>query len=147
MISYVTYRITVAWRTEPCHHQSLSCPYVCILVSCDRHELRFGKGKGLHSALLICVFSAILVHLDHMQPGLVLVKRLQNHHLDSKKTLNRGVKFAFIQTKRNATRLQWPKTHCRCDRCLHNILQRGIRLGKTKLTQLTFVIWGKRLRV
>lgn len=56
--------------------------YIGILVSCDSDELRFWEGESLDSSWLVGVFCPILVYFHHMEPGLVLVERLKNHHLE-----------------------------------------------------------------
>lgn len=60
----------------------VSDSYVGVLVSCDGDELRLGEGESLDSSWLAAVLCAVLVHLHHMEPGLVLMERLKDHHLD-----------------------------------------------------------------
>lgn len=56
--------------------------YIGILISCDGNELRFCEGESLDSSWLAGVLCPILVYFHHMEPGLVLVERLENHHLE-----------------------------------------------------------------
>lgn len=56
--------------------------YICVLVGCDSDELRFCEGESLDSSWLAGVLCPILVYFHHMEPGLVLVKGLKNHHLE-----------------------------------------------------------------
>ena len=70
-----------------------SCPYIGVLVRCDGDELRLCEGESLDSSRLAGVLCPILVHFHHMEPGLVLVERLENHHLE-------------IQRKENSVRLR-----------------------------------------
>lgn len=59
-------------------------PYVGVLVGCDGHELRLCEGERLDSSWLAGVLCPVLVHFHHMEPRLVLVERLENHHLESR---------------------------------------------------------------
>lgn len=58
------------------------CSYISILVSCNGDELCFCEGESLHSSWLAGVLCPILVYFHHMEPGLVLVEGLKNHHLE-----------------------------------------------------------------
>lgn len=61
---------------------NIKCSYIGILVSCDGDELRFCEGESLDSSWLAGVLCPILVYFDHMEPRLVLVEGLENHHLE-----------------------------------------------------------------
>lgn len=74
--------------------------YVGVLVGCDRDELRLGEGKSLDSAGLAAVLRPVLVHLHHMEPGLVLVQGLQHHHLH-------GARRHFTASDANFGRRSW----------------------------------------
>lgn len=64
--------------------------YISVLVGGDCYELGLRKGEGLHSARLVGILRAVFVHLHHMQAGLVLVERLQNHHLSGRGKRGKG---------------------------------------------------------
>lgn len=68
-------RIWISSQTE-------KCPYVSVLVSGDGDELRLREGESLDSSRLAGVLCPIFVHFHHMEPGLVLVERLEDHHLE-----------------------------------------------------------------
>lgn len=68
--------------------------YIGVLVGGDGDELRLREGESLHSPWLAAVLRAVLVHLHHMEPGLVLMERLEDHHLE------RGVEEARISNKK-----------------------------------------------
>lgn len=76
----------------------VSDSYVGVLVSCDGDELRLGEGESLDSSWLAAVLRAVLVHLHHMEPGLVLMERLEDHHLD------RGVQARGAKRERDKER-------------------------------------------
>lgn len=61
---------------------NMKCSYVGVLVSCDGDELRFCEGESLDSSWLAGVLCPILVYFHHMEPRLVLVEGLENHHLE-----------------------------------------------------------------
>ena len=62
----------------------MKLPYVGVLIGCDGNELRLCEGESLDSSRLAGVLCPIFVHFHHMEPRLVLVERLKNHHLDSR---------------------------------------------------------------
>ena len=55
--------------------------YIGVLVSCDGDELRLREGESLHSSWLAGVLCPILADFHHVEPGLILVERLEYHHL------------------------------------------------------------------
>ena len=62
---------------------SLLFPYVCILISCDGNELCFWESERLKVSGVTGVLTAVLLHLHHIQPGLVFMQGLHDHHLDA----------------------------------------------------------------
>lgn len=62
----------------------MSDPYVGVLIGGDGNELRLCEGESLDSSWLAGVLCPIFVHFHHMEPRLVLVERLENHHLESR---------------------------------------------------------------
>ncbi len=61
---------------------NLKCSYIGVLVSCNSDELCLCEGESLDSSWLAGVLCPILVYFHHMEPGLVLVEGLENHHLE-----------------------------------------------------------------
>lgn len=72
--------LAFSFFVSACARASLD-PHIGVLVRRDGDKLRLREGESLHSSWLAGVLRAILVHFHHMEPGLVLVERLQNHHL------------------------------------------------------------------
>lgn len=55
--------------------------YICVLVSGDSDELGLGENEGLSFGREEGVLRAVLLHLHHVETGLVLVQRLEDNHL------------------------------------------------------------------
>lgn len=55
--------------------------YICVLVSSDSDELGLGEDEGLSFGREEGVLRAVLLHLHHVETGLVLVQRLEDNHL------------------------------------------------------------------
>lgn len=55
--------------------------YVSVLVGSDSYELGFWKCEALSLYVTVNVLHPVLRHLHDVQPGLVLMQRLQDNHL------------------------------------------------------------------
>lgn len=55
--------------------------YICVLVSSDSDELGLWENEGLGFGREEGVLRAVLLHLHHVETGLVLVQRLEDNHL------------------------------------------------------------------
>lgn len=71
-------------KNGACCSQNTKSPYVGVLIGCDGDELRLCEGESLDTSWLAGVLCPIFVHFHHMEPRLVLVERLKNHHLESR---------------------------------------------------------------
>lgn len=86
----------VLWPPRP----NKKSPYVGVLIGCDGDELRLREGESLDTSWLAGVLCPIFVHFHHMEPRLVLVERLKNHHLEGRaetRVRNSAAKFGTLE--------------------------------------------------
>lgn len=85
--------------------------YICVLVSSDSDELGLGENEGLSFGREEGVLRAVLLHLHHVETGLVLVQRLEDNHLSRRHVDTRSEHKATPQSYAAATEWKvftWP---------------------------------------
>lgn len=71
----------------------MSDAYVSVLVGSDGYKLGLWKGEALRLHVTADVLHSGLCHLHDVQPGLVLVQRLQDNHLHSENHMFSAISF------------------------------------------------------